>query len=141
MIIDTEKILIEEVKMYICQCEICGEQYKTKWSSVRHCDKCWLPYRQKLQREASQRYIERRREKIKKETEARPDNVCEYCEKSFRAKRKDTKFCSPACRQAAYRVNKELKKESWWFIVKSELTANCRKCKMEYIWTEITIYQ
>lgn len=37
------------------------------------------------------------------------EKVCEVCDKDFTATRKDQKTCSPACKQAAYRIRKKRK--------------------------------
>jgi hypothetical protein len=49
-------------------------------------------------------YIERRRLR----RAAARDKTCEVCAKEFTAKRRDTKTCSPACKQKAYRQRKKV---------------------------------
>jgi hypothetical protein len=35
-------------------------------------------------------------------------NVCQHCDKKFETSRKDTQYCSRRCKQAAYRMRKNL---------------------------------
>lgn len=34
--------------------------------------------------------------------------TCEHCGKTFNAKRRDTRFCSPKCNHAALYINKKI---------------------------------
>jgi hypothetical protein len=110
------RIIPTETTIYICTCDECGKDYefyyRSGWSSSAYCSKkCYNTHYKKINDERikknSKIYVERRRQRIAAETAARPDNICEYCQKSFRPKQKTAKFCSPACRQAAYRERKE----------------------------------
>ena len=112
-----KRIISQETDIYICTCDECGKDYEFNywsngWHSSSYCTReCYDAHYKKTHderiKENSQRFIERRRERIAAETAARPDNVCEYCGTSFRPKRKDTKYCSDACRQAKYRERKQ----------------------------------
>jgi hypothetical protein len=117
MEIRQEKKMIE-ITVSVCECDVCKKEYYPDdlgyraWYRMQFCSEaCYGKElerrRQERIKKNSKKYIERRRERIAAETAARPDNVCEYCGTSFRPIRKTTKFCSPKCKQAAYRSRKE----------------------------------
>ncbi len=60
----------------------------------------WVPTRKWCSPRCNQDALnERRRER----REAARQKVCERCGEHFRATRRDARFCSPGCRQAAFR--------------------------------------
>jgi len=57
---------------------------------------------------AIKRSTQRRKERRDAARTALPDSICTHCQQSFRPLRKDVKFCSDKCRQAAYRERKKV---------------------------------
>jgi hypothetical protein len=94
------RIIPQETDIFTCRCDECGKDYefyyRSGWSSSAYCSReCYNAHYKKIHderiKENSQRFIQRRRERIAAETAARPNNICEHCGTSFRPKRKDTK--------------------------------------------------
>jgi hypothetical protein len=97
-------------------CEACppkfSEDYPRRWLDPRPCDRCArLVYRERPQRKDS-RYVTCSldcRQAIhnanyrKRHPQWRHQRKCRLCGKAFTPKRTDAKFCSTACKQAAYR--------------------------------------
>ena len=69
------------------QCPFCN-RWITKYGKKYCSDRC-----------TNDAYLQRRRQRH----ELQLEKVCHVCGKQFHAKRIDAKFCSSACKQAAYR--------------------------------------
>jgi hypothetical protein len=105
-----ETITVYDI-VHLCKCDECGKEFEVPPDSVKafhYCSyECVMEASNRADRERNKRFIEQRRERNKKKRADRPDNVCQHCEKSFRPERSNAKYCSDACRQAAYRERKK----------------------------------
>ncbi len=97
-------------------CDSC--RYKAKdggfdsiWAEPEPCEACGRPVRNLRKRPARRRYItcsERCRRRVQKARESdfralARLKVCATCRDPFEGSRSDARYCSPACRQKAYR--------------------------------------
>ena len=75
--------------IYKITCWKCGEEFYCKNRIARYCSyRC-----------VNDAQIARRKERKRLERQ----KVCRVCNKAFQAKRKDSLYCSPACKQKYYR--------------------------------------
>jgi hypothetical protein len=66
-----------------------------------YCDPCRRRFEQRIQTERDRQAERRRQQRARRKTGRRA--ACASCGVGFLGKRKDARFCSPACRQCAHR--------------------------------------
>jgi hypothetical protein len=75
--------------VYKLECVFCGNEFYCCNFIARYCSyRC-----------TNDAYIARRKERKSKERQ----KICPVCNEQYQAKRKDSIYCSPACRQKQYR--------------------------------------
>jgi protein-arginine kinase activator protein McsA len=82
--------MTHKLPRWLLDCWHCGKEFASFSPLRRYC--CY--------RCGNDAYIERRRQRRKEDREGL---ACQNCSRPFDAKRRDAKFCSNACRQAAHR--------------------------------------
>jgi len=84
--------------------------YIGKYVYLMKCDNCGVEFQHKnrLKRYCSQKCINEVNVKNRRDLREKTRNkICEYCHKPFQRSRIDSKYCSNACKQGAYR-NREV---------------------------------
>jgi len=105
---ETKTRTVEDIT-YHCKCDICGKEFQIRWGASSCCSNdCYKVAIEQNRQEAIKRSTQRRKERRDAERAQLPAAVCSHCQKSFRPLRKDAKFCSDSCRQAAYRERKNV---------------------------------
>jgi hypothetical protein len=78
------------------QCASCGAPYLGEWTSRLCSMECCL-------NSLAETQSKQRAKRAQAQAEARAGRTCRHCGESMKAERSTLAFCSPACRQAAYR--------------------------------------
>lgn len=97
--------------IYIHKCDICNTEFSSDSENISWCSPlCFQVVRERRRKEAIKRATHKRKERIEEAKKQLPDSICSHCKTSFRPARVDSKYCSDACRQRAYRERKSIAK-------------------------------
>lgn len=110
MFIRSEKRIrdIEEI-ISICKCDICGQEFQSRWGAQSCCSNdCYKVLSEKRKEAAIKRSTQTRKERRNAARAQLPDSICSHCQQSFRPLRNNAQYCSDKCRQAAYRERKKV---------------------------------
>lgn len=103
----TKMVAVTEI-IYTYRCDVCGKEFTSRYDWSSWCsDACYEVIQKRRRKESIKRSTQRRKEGREEARKALPDTICAHCQQPFRPLRKDAKYCSVKCRQAAYRERKE----------------------------------